>query len=113
MPVQSAQITSNSDVVWSNGALFNGYVLVSAVLPGTRTQATLKDTSPVLRVPVQTRVAIREGKYDSDVRVWFTNSLVPPGVTYNAKFYDSDDQLVATLGGTFTVTADPYVLTHT
>jgi hypothetical protein len=112
--VQHAQLTCSSNIAWSGGDLFNGYVLLIAALPSTGgvawTRLALGDSRPLARVPMRYRVPIRAGQYAADSRVWRTDALVPPSVRYSAFFYDSTDRLIAPGAALFAIAADPYTL---
>jgi peptidoglycan hydrolase-like protein with peptidoglycan-binding domain len=111
---QKAQLTSASNIVWSGGDLFNGYVLLIAALPssggGSWSRVALRNTRPALCVPLRYRVPIREGQYVPDAQIWRTDALVPPNVRYSAFFYDSTDRLIAIGADLFAVAADLYTL---
>jgi hypothetical protein len=109
MAAEVSQLTNGSDIIWSGGAKFNGYVLLTMTRPGSWPQVSLKDCSPPLRVPEQVKVPIREGKYDSGTGLWRTDSLVPPGVVYATAFYDDNDRLIAA-GATIAPTVAVYTL---
>ena len=116
MSVQNiAQLTYGSTIQWVSGVPFNGYVLLLAALPsktGTAYQSVfLRDCQPKTEVPKRIKIPIREGVYDTDVRVWRTDSLVPTLVRYCAFFYDDSDRLIANGASLFTITADPHTLT--
>lgn len=116
MSVQNiAQLTSGSTIQWVSGVPFNGYVLLLAALPsksGTAYQSVfLRDCQPKTEVPKRIKIPIREGVYDTDVRVWRTDSLVPTLVRYCAFFYDDSDRLIGTGPSLFAVTTDPHTLT--
>lgn len=107
---QKAQLTSASNITWSDGSLFNGYVLLIMAPPTGYAHVVLRDKRPHLRVPQRYRVPIREGQYVPDTQVWRTDSLVPVNVRYSAFFYDSTDKLVSAGSSLFAVTSDPYTL---
>ena len=116
MSVQNiAQLTYGSTIQWVSGVPFNGYVLLLAALPsksGTAYQSVfLRNCQPKTEVPKRIKIPIREGVYDTDVRVWRTDSLVPTLVRYCAFFYDDSDRLIANGASLFTITADPHTLT--
>jgi len=75
------------------------------------TKVCLKDCRPKLRVPVRVKVPIREGLYESETKIWRTDSLVPPNVKYSAFFYDDTDRLIAVGPELFAVEAGEYTLT--
>jgi hypothetical protein len=58
-----AQLTSDQPITWSDGALFNGYVVLSMNFPSLAgsawTTAVLRDTSPRLKVPKKVKVPIK------------------------------------------------------
>lgn len=114
MAAEKAQLTYGSNITWSGGKPFNGYVLLIMALPSAGgapwTRVALKDTRPRLRVPTRIRVPIREGVYDPDTQIWRTDSLVPPNVKYSSFFYDSTDRLIAIGPELFAVETATYTL---
>ncbi len=115
MPAQTAQVVMSQPVRWISGALFNGYVVFIMAMPtysGTAiTKVSLKDSEPKLRVPVTTRIPIREGVLDAQTKIWRTDSLVPTNIAYDAKWYDDTGTLISnTSSFNGVVTTDPWVL---
>jgi len=114
MAAEFAQITYGSNILWSGGQKFNGYVLLIMALPdilgAVWTRVFLKDSRPKTRIPTRIKILIREGQYESDTKVWKTDSLVPPNVQYSSFYYDDSDRLVAFGPELFTITASPHTL---
>ena len=91
----STRIVSEETIKWTNGSLFNGFILVEmSTLPTGLTYATLAGY-PLVRVPIFVKVPIIDGVIASDVRIWQNASLSPPGnsvlstTSYTLYWYDS------------------------
>ena len=121
MPFNRVQLVSSSPIKWSDGTLFNGYVILIMALPtqGTQqwTNVALRNSLPKLKCPQRVKVPIREGVYDTYTMLWSTDSLVPENEVYSCWFYDDTDQLIAIgsqlfaiIAGTTPNTTIPYTL---
>lgn len=102
MSVKKARLYNSTPFTWSDGTLFNGYLMIVTVFPtlnGDRwTYATLNDSPFRLRVPTVYKFPIREGYLADDCYVWanFTtsNSIAPPQTTYSPIYFDNSDRLI-------------------
>lgn len=109
MPIARVHPVSSSPIVWSDGALFNGYMIMIMALPNQGiqqwTQVALRNSQPKLKIPQRVKIPIKEGVYDNFTMFWSTDSLVPENVVYSVWFYDDTDQLIAIGNQLFTVNA--------
>lgn len=110
MAFNDATIVTASDVVWSSGDKFNGFLLMLLAPPVGRTSVYLKD-SQRLRVPLDVKIPIREGVVASKQKVWQTGDLEPPNCQYCDLWYD--DTLVQVVAGAslFTITSSEHTIT--
>ena len=97
-------------VKYSNGTLFDGYVLLLIAPPPGYTSASIMNQLIVQPICDHVKVRIQQGVYDQSARIYYTSYLEPPNCQYVAYFYDNND---IQLGHTalFTVTANPYTIT--
>ena len=109
--VRIAKFTQSVTVTWSDGSLFNGFILVGVVAPvGSAVDwsyTTAGDTYPPYRICLWSRVPIQAGKYNNDLGLFYTTDINPPGAVYVAYYYDSTGRQIAGPSGTFTVTSTP------
>lgn len=110
-PPQVATLTQAATVTWSNGDLFNGFLLIGLVVPNTSGDAwaelDLGGQQPGERIPIWTRVAVVDGVYDNTVGVLYNSSISPPNTKYAAYYYDSSvfpPRQIAGPSALFTVT---------
>lgn len=105
-PQISTLATSPAAVVWSNGALFDGFVLLTLTLPTGYTQHFLKNSSVALPIPRYTRVPVVAGGIDTSTGLYYNSDINPPGTQYSATFYDTAGNLIASVsGGNFSISA--------
>lgn len=106
---QVAQITiSPSPLLWSTGATFDGYLLLT--LSATE---MLKNSLIPLTLPLITRIPIVDGLIDTETRVYFNSDMVPPGSTYLIQLYDKAGNAKSTVAAMQVISADPTALTIT
>lgn len=119
MSVSRVQVVSAAPIKWSDGALFNGYILLIIALPNQGaqqwTQIALRNSQPKLKVPQRVKIPIKEGVLDTFTLAWSTDSLVPENTQYSVWFYDDTDQLIAIGAQLFQILANgvnpfPYTL---
>ena len=88
---QSASLSQSVTVLWSDGSLFNGFILIGLVYPTNGSQwaeVDLGGQAPGERLPQFTKVAIVNGKFDNSVGIVYTSSISPPNTQYVAWYYD-------------------------
>lgn len=91
-PPQVATLSQSTTITWSNGDLFNGFLLLGLVLPNsgsTWVEVDLGGQSPAERIPLFTRVPVVDGKFDNSVGVLYNSSISPPNTKYAAWYYDA------------------------
>lgn len=106
MPAQKCRLFNNTAFTWDNDEPFNGYLLLIMSFPSANsgtpwTYAVLNDSHQRLRVPVATKIPIRNGFLESDAAVWQAQSLTPPRCQYSSFYYDNTDRLIAIEGNFF------------
>ncbi len=117
---QTAKVTTSTNVTWSSGALFSGYLMFGVALPtdslGAQwAQLNLYGTSQ--RLPIFTIIPIIEGVVDQNTSVYLTTQLDPPNTRYVAYWYDNTWKLIypfpsGTIPSPFSVTTQPYIITQ-
>lgn len=113
-PRSATLVTSPATVLWSDGSLFNGYVWLGLKLPLANTRPTLWNANRQQVLPTYIKVPIVGGIIDNATQIFYTSDMNPPGTTYVAYWFGSDDVLVAPASGTatpFSVTSTPVTLT--
>ncbi len=96
-PPRIARFDQSIVTRWSDGSLFNGYLLVGVALPtlsGTAFQAVHLGNGIGSAEPVSqfTKIPIREGKYDFNSGLFYNADLTPPGSIYVCWLYTSNGQ---------------------
>ncbi len=118
-PPQSTKITSASNVLWSSGALFSGYILLGLALPTDALGyqwAELRLYGTSQRLPEWTVIPIVEGVIDNNTSIFLTSQLDPPNTRYVAYWYDNTWKRIypypiGVLPTAFTVSTNPYIIT--
>lgn len=95
-------------VTWSNGSLFDGYVLIGTVLPHGYSYACPIGLFPEGGLPLFTVVPITAGEFNQSARLYFNADLEPPNCRYGAYWYDAQNTLLSGPSAIFDVTVDPY-----
>jgi hypothetical protein len=119
---ETTRIKTAANVVWSDSRLFDGWLCLLLGLPAESGKewpsVSLIDHYPPRPIPRQVWIPVKKGVVQHDTSkssppVFKTSSIVPPGSSYYAYFYDSNLRLVAPASGTasaFAVTADETVI---
>jgi len=101
-------------ITWSDGSLFNGFGVVGVVLPTSASilwpELTIEPNEPRQRLPLWYTIPIKDGVFNQQLGVWFTDDINPPNTKYAIYYYDSSQKRVgspASPSDFFTVTADP------
>lgn len=105
-------------VTWSDGTLFDGYVLLALGLPsngdGVWPTAMIGGKYPATRIPVWTVVPIIRGVFSPNTSIFFNSSIDPPGTKYGAYWYDINWRLLFPAVGVpatgFTISVNPYAI---
>lgn len=100
---------------WSDGTLFNGYLVVNFGAPtqgGTAwPTVSLNHQSPAIELPLSARIPIVDGQPDKSVGVIYNEDMTPPNTIYRAWLYEMNGVQVAGPSSTFTVSSDPFTVT--
>jgi hypothetical protein len=103
--------TLSGTPVWSNGNLFDGYVLLGIALPSGYSYACPIGSWPNAQVPTFTKVPITAGVFNASVMAYYNADLEPPNCRYAAHWYDAQDTLVSGPSAIFDITASPHAIT--
>lgn len=102
-------------ITWSDGTLFNGFLLLGLVVPSTSgipwAELDLGGQAPGERIPLFTKVPVVDGKFDTTVGVLYNSSIAPPETQYAAWYYDQSTYPPRRIAGPstlFTVTSTPF-----
>jgi hypothetical protein len=98
-------------VSWSNGDLFDGYVLLALSLPSGYTYASPIGSWPNSTLPQFVRIPITAGAFSQQVAVFWNEDLEPPNCRYCAYWYDAQDTLLSGPSAIFDIGASPYAIT--
>lgn len=105
-------VTLTGTITWSDGTLFDGYVLLGLGLPSNATDvwpslAVGAGKYPMLRLPIWTVVPIRQGVFDPNTKVFVNTSIDPPNSKYGAYWFDNNKRRIYPAAG---VTAAPFTI---
>ena len=106
-----ATLSQTASIAWSDGTLFNGFLLIGLVVPITGTawaELDLGGQSPGERIPLYTKVPVIEGQFSNEVGVIYNTSISPPNSKYACWYYDNSNYPVRQIAGPstlFTVTS--------
>lgn len=118
---QTATITTSTPVIWSNGNLFNGWLLLGTALPTGATgtsypSVTLWGNMPPQPLPQWIMIPIVGGVIDQNTTVFQSIYLDPPGCRYVAYWLDTNKNTISPAGGAspslFDITTASYVITQ-
>lgn len=89
---QTATLDQSVTVTWTNGDLFNGFLLIGLIVPSSGGTAwaelDLGGQYPGVRLPIFQRVSIINGQFDNSVGVLYNSSIAPPNTQYACWYYD-------------------------
>ena len=96
-PPTTTKIVTSTPVVWSDGSLFSGYLLLGLALPTDSLgaqwgQLNLYGTSQ--RLPEWTVIPIVSGVVDSNTTVYPVTQIDPPNCRYAVYWYDNTWKLI-------------------
>lgn len=104
-----------TQITWSDGSIFNGFLLVSLVPPIlsaiSYTEGDFGLTYPTAQLPPFATIPIQNGQLNSNLGLFYNADISPPNTTYIARWYDTTKRLVSGPGSPFTVDSDPIALT--
>lgn len=115
-PTRSAALTYSSDIEWTSGEKFEGYVLLGIAMPEDAddeawpTMGRVSD-NPQTRLPLWIPVPVTNGQYNDLIKVIWNEDIDPPNTKYAAYWYDLSGKLVNTdTPALFVIDEDPYTL---
>ena len=93
IPPSTATLNPATTITWSDESLFNGFLLLGLVVPtsgGTAwAELDLGGETTNERLPIFTRVAVVDGKFDTTVGILYNSAITPPNSKYAAWYYDT------------------------
>lgn len=99
---------------WSNGDLFNGFLVLALVFPTSGGAAwpeiTVEPNQSRQRIPVWITIPIKDGVANQQCGVFYNADIDPPNTKYASYYYDTSLKSVASPSSSsdfFTVSADP------
>lgn len=119
MAVVPSKATITGTVSWSNGVLFDGWLLLGIVRPenadGQWPSTVLAGQLAPQRLPIWLEIPISAGVIDTATKVFFNSSIEPPNTQYVAFWYDRNKRRLFPATGVaptpFTISTDPYAIT--
>ena len=111
MPAPSATryalFDQSTAVQWTDGSNFNGFLLVSVVLPstGSYTSVFYSNSYPQVAVPDFLVCPIVNGTFSANVGILWNADITPPNTKYISWYYDSTGRQVAGPSAVWTVTS--------
>ena len=109
MSISSATVTTASNVAWSTGDLFDGYLVIKLVPPDGKTHVVWEDSGD--KTTTRFVFPIVDGVISDVPKLPYTDSFTPPNAVYRAFWVDKALNLVASGTGLFSVSATPYTIT--
>lgn len=113
--IYTAKISDASNITWSDGSNFDGFVRLGLVVPkygGTTDTAFLssQNLTPAVQIPLNTIFPVTDGHIDQQTAVLQNRSISPPNSQYVAWWYDTSSHLIAGPSTQFTVSSTPITL---
>lgn len=94
-----ALFNTNTQYKWSNGILFNGFMLVEMLIPSDGVtpwaEVDYGNIFPGLTLPRMQKIPIVDGQANGACGLFLNEDLVPPGSQYVIWFYDSTNRQLA------------------
>lgn len=116
---QTAHITTSTPVLWSNGNLYNGWLMLGVAMPtgasgNSYPSITLWGNMPPQPLPQWIMIPIVQGQIDQNTSVFQSPYLDPPGCRYVAYWLDTNKNVIYPTSGTapslFDITTGSYVI---
>jgi hypothetical protein len=115
---QIGKFDQSATITWSNGAVFNGYIIVGIVIPTQNgmsitvwPQINYGNTAQQLYLPKGfAKVPIVEGKLFSNAGLIYNIDINPPATQYVYYVYDSSNKQIAGPSSFFTVSSPTITL---
>ena len=112
---QSTQVTFASPAQWTDGTLFDGFILIGIALPTVSgvsyPSLSYQSNFPSQRLPQWYVIPVTAGVPNQNTFVFFTNAIDPPNCRYTSYFYDHNKQQVSGPSTLFQITSAPFVMT--
>lgn len=111
---RTARITTASQILWSSGDVFDGWLLLGLTSGQASATVFLDNATFLQQLPRFIKVRITDGVIDPNTRVFWTADMQPPNTRYWPWWYDLTGTLIyPTIGDptSFTIAADPYTIT--
>jgi len=105
---RTSKADSSTTLSWSDGNLFQGYLLLGLAAPTGRPSVELSSYIGIVEIPIFTLIPITDGKYHQATEVFYTTDLTPPNTTYFAWLLDKTGTQVGSVSTSFTVTTNPF-----
>ena len=103
-----ALFNTNTVYTWTDGTLFNGFMLVQMLLPSDGVtpwaEVDYGNIFPGLTLPLMQKIPIVDGQANGSCGLFLNSDVVPPGSKYVVWFYDSTNRQLAGPSASFTVT---------
>lgn len=104
IPIPAVALMNSATVyAWSDGTLYNGFLLIQLISPSGYTHCEYGNNYPSIRLPAWQRIPIVNGTANSGCGLFVNSSISPPGSLYNCYFYDATGTQIAGPSATFTV----------
>ena len=81
------------NVTWLDGAVFNGFCILSLLPPKTTNGTPRTLFCGKTQIPLETRIPIKDGVFDQ-TRFLYTADINPPNSRYVIRYYDESGALV-------------------
>lgn len=103
-PPQTTKVSTATPVLWSNGNLFNGWLMLGIALPtgaagSSFPSITLWGNMPPQPLPQWVMIPIVQGQLDQNTSVFQSIYLDPPGCKYVAYWLDTNKNIIFPSGG--------------
>ena len=104
-----ALFDTNIQYKWSDGTLFNGFMLVEMLLPSDGVtpwaEVDYGNLYPSIKLPLFQRIPIVDGALNDSCGLFYNSDVTPPGSQYLAWYYDASGRQIAGPTANFTVTS--------
>lgn len=115
-PQAATLVPSTGTVQWSNGELFDGYLVAGIALPtyggGTvYPYVTVEGAPAPLRIPQWSKIPIVAGVIDQGSQLLLNSSIQPPNSRYAFFFYDVTGRQVAADATLYNVNSTTFTVT--
>jgi len=109
--ISKSKIVTASDVLWSDGSKFDGFLLLNIARPATYSEISLNQRRPRVVLPLWVRIPVEHGVLHTDTKVLYTSEYEPPNTRYISYWYDLNNAQLAGPSTLFTISTDPHTIT--